>query len=122
MQSSSLSLDNSSRVTNSNLILSNESEMENAHNISSNSKSETDAADRRIHPDRTLNAVGLSCPMPLLSTKKEISNLSSSQILEVLSTCPGAKTSLPAWSKRAGHFFLGAREEGGILISYIQKG
>ena len=34
--------------------------------------------------DVTLDAKGLSCPMPLLRTKKEMGKLSSGQVLEVL--------------------------------------
>ena len=37
-------------------------------------------------PDETLDARGLSCPMPLLKTKKQLAKMQSGQILEVLGT------------------------------------
>jgi len=69
----------------------------------------------------TLDAKGLSCPMPLLRTKKEIEKIKSGEILEVLGTDPGSKHDLPGWCKRAGHEFLGVKEETGLFHFYIKK-
>ncbi len=46
-------------------------------------------SDHLVAPDglevaRTLDAKGLSCPMPLLRTKKEIDKINSGDILEIL--------------------------------------
>jgi len=38
-----------------------------------------------------LDARGLSCPMPLLRTKKEIGKITAGQILHVQGTDPGSK-------------------------------
>lgn len=75
-----------------------------------------------IKPDKTLDAKGLSCPMPLLRTKKEINSISSGQILEMLGTDPGSKNDLPGWCERSGHKFLGCKEEAGFFRFFIQKG
>ena len=75
-----------------------------------------------IKPDKTLDAKGLSCPMPLLRTKKEINSIASGQILEVLGTDPGTKNDLPGWCERSGHKFLGAKDESGFIRFFIQKG
>jgi tRNA 2-thiouridine synthesizing protein A len=75
-----------------------------------------------IKPDQTLDAKGLSCPMPLLRTKKAIESISSGQILEVLGTDPGSKNDLPGWCQRAGHTFLGDKEDAGFFRFYIKKG
>ena len=71
---------------------------------------------------RTLDARGLSCPMPILRTKKEIEKVNSGEILEVLGTDPGTKNDLPGWCKRAGHEYLGVKEDEGFLRFYIKKG
>ncbi|MFH1215393.1 MAG: sulfurtransferase TusA family protein [Pseudomonadota bacterium] len=71
--------------------------------------------------DRTLDAKGLSCPMPLLRTKKEIDKISSGQILEVLGTDPGSRNDLPGWCTRAGHEFVGEKEESGYFRFFIKK-
>jgi len=75
-----------------------------------------------ITPDDTLDAKGLSCPMPLLRTKKAINGISSGQVLEILGTDPGSKNDLPGWCERAGHEFLGAKEEDGFFRFFIKKG
>ncbi len=75
-----------------------------------------------IKPDMTIDCKGLSCPMPLLKTKKAIQQLQSGQILEVLGTDPGSKNDLPGWCERAGHEFLGVKEDAGFMRFYIRKG
>ena len=75
-----------------------------------------------ITPDETLDTRGLSCPMPLLKTKKVIGKMTTGQILEVVGTDPGSKNDLPGWCERSGHTFLGIKEEKGLLKFYIKKG
>ncbi len=74
-----------------------------------------------IKPDLTLNAKGLSCPMPLLKTKKAFDRINSGQILEILSTDPLSKNDFPGWCMRAGHTFLGIKEEGDLFRFYVKK-
>jgi tRNA 2-thiouridine synthesizing protein A len=74
-----------------------------------------------IKPDETLDARGLSCPMPLLKTKKAIEKLASGQILEILGTDPGTKNDLPSWAKRTGNEYLGVSDDEGFLRFYVRK-
>lgn len=81
----------------------------------------------KIAPDsltvaHTLDAKGLSCPMPILKTKKEINKVKSGEILEVLGTDPGTRNDIPGWCERAGHEYLGEKEDAGFLRFYIKKG
>ncbi|RLB82539.1 MAG: sulfurtransferase TusA family protein [Deltaproteobacteria bacterium] len=73
-----------------------------------------------ITPDETLDCRGLSCPMPILKTKKAIGKMKSGQILEVLSSDPGTKNDLPAFAKKGGHEFLGLKEEQGFTRLYLK--
>ncbi len=75
-----------------------------------------------IAPNETLDTRGLSCPMPLLKTKKAMGKMAAGQILEVVGTDPGSKNDLPGWCERSGHAFLGVKEEEGVLKFYIKKG
>ena len=72
--------------------------------------------------DVTLDAKGLSCPMPLLKTKKEMGKLSAGQVLEVLGTDPGSRNDLPGWCEKSGHEFLGEIEDDGFMRFFIKKG
>ena len=74
-----------------------------------------------VKADHTLDARGLSCPMPLLRTKKEIDKVQSGQILEILGTDPGSRNDLPGWANRAGHEWLGEKEDEGFIRFYIRK-
>jgi tRNA 2-thiouridine synthesizing protein A len=75
-----------------------------------------------LKADLTLDAKGLSCPMPLLKTKQFISKIKSGEILEVLGTDPGSKNDLPGWCVRAGHEFLGAKDESDFFRFFIRRG
>jgi tRNA 2-thiouridine synthesizing protein A len=73
-----------------------------------------------IQPDEVLDCSGLSCPMPILKTKKTIGKMSSGQILEVFSTDPGTKNDLPAFAKRTGHEYLGEKDDDGFTRFFIK--
>ena len=75
-----------------------------------------------IKVDKTLDAKGLECPMPLLKSKKAIDALEPGQILEVLGTDEGSRIDLPGWCERVGHTYLGVKEEGSYFKFYIKKG
>jgi tRNA 2-thiouridine synthesizing protein A len=74
-----------------------------------------------IKADEILDARGLSCPMPLLKTKKAIEKLASGQILEIMGTDPGTRNDLPSWAKRSGHVFLGEKEGDGYNRYFVRK-
>lgn len=74
-----------------------------------------------IKADVQLDAKGLACPMPIVRTKKAMSNLVDGQILEIQATDKGSKADLPAWSESVGHQYIGMTEENGVLFHYIRK-
>jgi tRNA 2-thiouridine synthesizing protein A len=74
-----------------------------------------------IKPDQTLDARGLTCPMPVLKTKKAIESLKSGQILEVLGTDPGTRNDMPGWANRTGNTYLGEKEDQGFIRFYVKK-
>ncbi|OGR06241.1 MAG: preprotein translocase subunit TatC [Deltaproteobacteria bacterium RIFOXYD12_FULL_50_9] len=75
-----------------------------------------------IKVDLVLDTKGLSCPMPMLKTKKTIGKLEAGQIMEIIGTDPGSKNDIPEWATRSGHQFLGGKDEGGVFRFFIQKG
>jgi tRNA 2-thiouridine synthesizing protein A len=75
-----------------------------------------------ITPDKVLDAKGLSCPMPIVRTKKAIDELESGQILELHVTDKGAKSDVAAWAQASGHELLAHTEENGVLKFWIRKG
>jgi len=73
-----------------------------------------------IVPDKNLDCKGLSCPMPILKTKKALDGMQSGQILEVLGTDPASENDLPAFARNAGHEYLGAKREDGFTRYYLR--
>ena len=74
-----------------------------------------------MHRDKVLDAKGLSCPMPVVKTKKAMDSLQSGQVLEVQTTDKGSKSDLAAWVKSSGHTLLEIKEEGGVFTFFIRK-
>ncbi len=74
-----------------------------------------------IKVDQTLDAKGLSCPLPILKTKKAVETLSKDQVLKVETTDPGSKNDMASWAKRTGNEILKVEEVSGAFIFYIKK-
>lgn len=74
-------------------------------------------------PNKTLDTTGLTCPMPLLKTKKALSEMNSGEIIEVISSDPGSQKDIPKLGVKKGNFYLGnITEDNGIHKYYIRKG
>jgi len=74
-----------------------------------------------IKIDKLLDAKGLSCPLPILKTKKAVEALVKDQVLKVETTDPGSKNDMVSWAKRTGNEILGVDEKSGTYIFYIKK-
>ncbi|MFJ7733260.1 sulfurtransferase TusA family protein [Lysinibacillus sp. NPDC097231] len=74
-----------------------------------------------IKVDFQLDAKGLSCPMPIVKTKKAMAELVDGQILEVSATDKGSKADIAAWAETVGHQYIGTMEEDNVLKHYIRK-
>jgi len=74
-----------------------------------------------IKVNEILDAIGLACPMPIVKTKKAITNLPEGHVLEVQATDKGSKADLKAWAENSGHQYIGTIEEGDLQKHYIRK-
>ena len=71
--------------------------------------------------DVILDVKGLTCPMPVLRTKKAIDGMVLGQTLEVIATDPASKADIPAFLSRLGHELVEAGEKDGIFSFLIKK-
>ena len=71
--------------------------------------------------DKELDARGLNCPLPILRTKKFLSELNSGQVLKVSSTDPGSVKDMQAFAKQTGNELLSTAEKGGVHFPDAQK-
>lgn len=74
-----------------------------------------------IHVDLELDCRGLSCPIPIIKTKKAIDTLSSGQTLKMISTDPGSVNDVSAWSRRTGNPLLDSQDSGPEYVFFLQK-
>jgi TusA-related sulfurtransferase len=72
-------------------------------------------------PDKTLDAKGLKCPMPVVKTSKEIKGIEVGGILEVLATDPGSMADITAWAKSTGNELLKTSKDEGVFKFYIRR-
>lgn len=76
-----------------------------------------------VKADSVLDTRGLTCPMPLLKTKKTLKDLKAGQILEILGTDPGSKNDIPDFGNKHGNTFLGFLDDpAGHTRYFIKKG
>ena len=72
--------------------------------------------------DREIDARGLNCPLPLMKTKKVLSEMSSGQVLRVYATDSGSMRDILAFAKQAGHEMLQQEHVGKDYIHTLRRG
>ena len=75
----------------------------------------------KIHFDKELDARGLNCPLPILRAKKSLTEVSSGQVLKILSTDPGSVKDFAAFAKQTGNELLSTAEAAGEYTFYMKK-
>jgi len=76
---------------------------------------------REIHTDHVLECEQLSCPMPVVKTKKAMEEIMPGEILEVRATDKGSVADLQNWARRTGHQYIGLIEENGVFRHFLRK-
>ena len=71
--------------------------------------------------DKELDTRGLNCPLPILRTKKALSDLASGQVLKVVATDPGSVKDFQAFSKQTGHEVLQHGEANREFTFFMRK-
>lgn len=74
-----------------------------------------------MNADQELDARGLSCPLPILRTKKMLGTMTPGQVLKVVATDKGSLKDMEAFSKQTGNELLSGTEEGGEFVFYLKK-
>jgi tRNA 2-thiouridine synthesizing protein A len=71
--------------------------------------------------DKELDARGLSCPLPILKTKKSLNELTSGQVLKVVATDPGSIKDMQAFATQTGNPLLSTSEENKTYVFFLRK-
>ncbi len=79
------------------------------------------AGNAAIAADKTLDAKGLTCPLPVLRARKAIGDVPAGGVLRVEATDPGAVKDFEAFCKAGGHRLLAQSSDNGVLVFLIKK-
>ena len=71
--------------------------------------------------NKELDARGLNCPLPILKTKKALGELTSGQVLKVISTDAGSVKDMEAFAKQTGNELLSSVPEGKEYVFFLKK-
>jgi tRNA 2-thiouridine synthesizing protein A len=69
----------------------------------------------------TVDARGLSCPLPIVRTAIAIKELLPGDLFEVLATDPGSTKDFVAWAKSTGHELLMHSSQDGVFRFVLRR-
>ncbi len=71
---------------------------------------------------KTLDALGLLCPLPVLKARKRLKSLNSGEELTLLADDPAAVIDVPHFCAEAGHVLVSSDLDGPVQTYVIRKG
>ena len=71
--------------------------------------------------DVELDARQLSCPLPILRTKKMLSQMQGGQVLKVVATDKKSPDDFPDFCKQTGNDLLSAAQQGDEFVFYLRR-
>ncbi len=69
----------------------------------------------------TVDAKGLSCPMPIVKTAQAVKTVPTGELIEVLATDPGSVKDFAAWTRSTGNAIVEQTEADGIYRFVIKR-
>lgn len=70
---------------------------------------------------KVMDLKGLACPMPIVKVSKGIKDVQVGEVLQAVTSDPGALTDFPAWAKTSGNEILKTETEGKETSFYIKR-
>jgi len=70
---------------------------------------------------RELDARGLNCPLPILKAKKALSEMTSGQLLRVVSTDPGSVRDFQAFARQTGNELVEQTTGGSDFVHVLRR-
>ena len=74
-----------------------------------------------IKADKVMDLKGLPCPMPIVKMSKGIKEVEVGQVVEALTTDPGALADFPAWARTSGNEILKTDQDGEVIKFYVKR-
>ena len=74
-----------------------------------------------VTPDRTLDCLGLFCPMPVLKVREALKAMRPGEVLEMLSDDPASDADMRTWSARSGQELISVERDGAAFRFFVRK-
>lgn len=71
--------------------------------------------------DKEVDCVGMICPLPVLRTKKALSDMQTGKILKVIATDQSAQHDIPMFAKQTGNTLVHSEIEDEKFIFYLER-
>jgi tRNA 2-thiouridine synthesizing protein A len=71
--------------------------------------------------DKEFDASGLSCPLPIVKTKKALADMGPGQVLRVVATDPGSVADMAAFAEQTGNALLEQGTEDKKFVFFLKK-
>ena len=71
--------------------------------------------------DKDLDARGLSCPLPILKTKKSLADMTCGQVLRISATDHGSMKDMQAFARQTGNQLLEQSESKQEFTFYMRR-
>jgi len=75
----------------------------------------------KMNFDKEFDASGMSCPLPIVKTKKALTDMASGQVLKVISTDSGSVKDMQAFADQTGNTLVSSSQEAGKFIFMMKK-
>ena len=70
---------------------------------------------------KELDTRGLNCPLPILKAKKALAEMSSGEVLKVVSTDPGSMRDFQAFARQTGNELVDQTSADGDFVHVLRR-
>jgi tRNA 2-thiouridine synthesizing protein A len=71
--------------------------------------------------DKEVDCIGMICPLPVLRTKKALSEMQSGEVLKVKATDRGAEHDIPMFAKQTGNELMSTSKEDDVFLFFLKR-
>ena len=70
---------------------------------------------------KVMDLKGLACPMPIVKVSKGIKEVEVGEVLQAVTSDPGALADFPAWAKTSGNEIVKTDQEDKLIKFFIKR-
>ena len=74
-----------------------------------------------MEAQKEIDTRGLNCPLPILKAKKALADMSSGDVLKVISTDPGSVRDFQAFARQTGNELLEQTSANDEFVHYLRR-